>query len=245
MYFTGGCPPFSWTGNNVSFVDHAGIKIDKDTLKKTRALYVKSDDECSGSVKVYEVCGENLSREKSIVGQVGTVVGPLTLNPGDIGTFYNDLGPSAVYTGTLEMVQQSGNGAVLRMPAGASGSYTASWTASCGRTASRSVLSGSECTAPTSGAGSPVGQIVSLNNGQYCAVVGAICGTVSYPLPPNADVWVVLEVPTTLNVGDDYKYGVAYNLYQELPAYSDCAVLPGPPASRVTRHKITITQKWW
>lgn len=102
-------------------------------------LYVMSTDECEGSMTVTDRCGQSLSRSKSIFGTTGTVVGPSTLEPGGSGTFYHDLGPSATYDGTLEMVQQSGNGAILRMPAGASGSYTASWSASCGRSATWTV----------------------------------------------------------------------------------------------------------
>ena len=139
MYFSGGCAPFSWYGSNVDFVDGAGSVIPFSARKSMNNLYVRSTDECEGSMTVTDRCGQSLSRSKSISGITGTVVGPSTLGPGETWTFYHDLGPNATYDGTLEMVQQSGNGAILRMPAGATGSYTASWSGSCGRSATISV----------------------------------------------------------------------------------------------------------
>ena len=139
MYFSGGCAPFSWYGSNVDFVDGAGSVIPFSARKSMNNLYVRSTDECEGSMTVTDRCGQSLSRSKSIFGTTGTVVGPSILEPGESGTFYHDLGPSATYDGTLEMVQHAGNGWILRMPDGATGSKTLTWTASCGRTASTSV----------------------------------------------------------------------------------------------------------
>ena len=156
MYFSGGCAPFSWYGSNVDFVDGSGSVIPFSARKSMNDLYVRSTDECEGSMTVTDRCGQSLSRSKSISGTTGTVVGPSVLEPGESGTFYHDLGAGATYTGTLEMVQQSGGGAILRMPAGASGNYTASWTASCGRSASMTVssASGTSCAnAASSGSG--------------------------------------------------------------------------------------------
>lgn len=161
MHFTGGCPPFSWTGNNVSFVDAAGNKLDNDTLKKTRSLYVKSTDECSGSVKVYEVCGGNLSKSKSIIGHSGSVVGPAVLAAGESAIYYHDLGPGATYTGNLPGTPfngESGNGVIVTMPANAANGaeYTVSFTGLCGSSASKSVNSMPACEdVPSSGCGNP------------------------------------------------------------------------------------------
>ena len=139
MYFTGGCPPFSWRGSNVDFIDGDGNTIPFSARKSMNSMSVRSTDECEGSVTVSDRCNHSLSRSASITGDVGTVVGPSTLEPGETGAFYHDLGAGATYDGTLEMVQQSGTGAILMMPAGASGAYTAKWTASCGREASMTV----------------------------------------------------------------------------------------------------------
>ena len=148
MYFDGGCPPFSWTGNNVSFVNSDGSKIDKDTLKKTRNLYVRSDDKCSGSVKVYEICGESLSKEKSIIGLSGTVVGPAVVVPGETVAYYHDLGPGASYTGSLPgtvFEGESGNGISATIQESSEGEYIVSFVDVCNRIASKTVLIGDPC----------------------------------------------------------------------------------------------------
>lgn len=152
MYFDGGCPPFSWTGNNVSFVNSAGVKIDRYTLKKTRSLYVKSNDECSGSVKVYEVCGENLSKEKSIIGYIGSVVGPATLEPGETAIYYHNLGPGVAYTGNMPGMpfeNELGNGVIATMPANADTGqqYNVSFTGVCDVVASMTVSALPDCAA--------------------------------------------------------------------------------------------------
>lgn len=179
MYFSGGCAPFNWYGSNVDFVDGAGSVIPFSARKSMSGLYVRSTDECEGSMTVTDRCGQSLSRSKSIFGTTGTVVGPSTLVPGETGAFYHDLGSSATYDGTLEMVQQSGNGAILRMPAGASGSYTASWSGSCGRSASMSV-SGNVCAVglPRTGYGDPRGLSVDLTG--FRTKCGTVTSTVVY-----------------------------------------------------------------
>jgi hypothetical protein len=145
MYFDGGCPPFSWTGNNVSFVNSDGVEIDRDTLKKTRNLYVRSDDECSGSVKVYEVCGGNLSKAKSILGYSGSIAGPNSLEPGETAIFYHDLGPGAAYSGSLPgttFENELGNGIVATMPGNATGEYSVIFAGPCGSSAEMTVQTG-------------------------------------------------------------------------------------------------------
>lgn len=145
MYFSGGCAPFTWFGNGVSFVDSGGNSIPFEARKTMNSLYVKSTDECEGSVSVRDMCNNELSRSKSISGTTGTVVGPATLEPGETATYYHDLGATAEYTGTLTVVQQSSGAAVLLIPDGATGIYTASWTASCGRSATLMVLAVTGC----------------------------------------------------------------------------------------------------
>lgn len=176
MYFSGGCAPFSWYGSNVDFVDSAGVIIPFSARKSMNNMYVRSTDECEGSMTVTDRCGQSLSRSKSIYGTTGTVVGPPALESGESGTFYHDLGPSATYDGTLEMVQQGGSTAILRMPAGASGSYTASWSASCGRSASMSVSavqSGCSYSAVNSvGAFPGAGTLVYYPEGGYVYLIG-------------------------------------------------------------------------
>jgi hypothetical protein len=179
MYFTGGCPPFSWTGNNVSFVNSAGIEIEKDILKKTRDLYVKSNDECSGSVKVYEVCGGNLSKEKSIIGYSGSVIGDSILEPGETATYFHNLGHGATYTGTLPCIvfnNEVGQGIVCTMPANCtpSSEYPVSFSGACGAVASTTVqcLDVLNCPFPYEGCGTlAVGTIVTNPSSGRCVRV--------------------------------------------------------------------------
>ena len=117
----------------------------------------------------------------SLSGEVGTVVGETTLEPGESGYFAVSF-PSGnyealTYTGTLELVEASGTGAILRMPAGATGSYTASWAASCGRSATITVTpqllvdclgDGSiMCDMPLTGIGCP-------DSGSFCTALGCV-----------------------------------------------------------------------
>lgn len=222
MHFEGGCPPFSWTGNNVSFVDGYGTKIDKDTLKKTRNLYVKSTDACSGNVKVYDICGGSLSEEISIIGQVGTVTGPSYLEPGTTGTFYHDLPGDVTYTGTLEMVQQSGGGAILRMPSGANGSYTASWTGSCGWTASMGVES-STCAAPSIGCGS-VPSIVRI--GEDCYQVSDLCMTGGcQSCASSTGCWCTVPSMSSGNPAFDGKPGISIRTGAGPDSCTNCVIV--------------------
>lgn len=160
MYFDGGCPPFSWTGGNVSFVDHLGVNIPMDVLKKSRSAYVKSTNACYGSVKVYEVCGENLVNEKSVISVDGVVTGPTELDPGESGTYYHNLGPTAVYIGDLTVVSIFNGGAVLSAPEDNPGYYTVQWEVNeCSRDAVMTVAVDPPCdgSVPSSGLGNPVG----------------------------------------------------------------------------------------
>ncbi|HSW65231.1 MAG TPA: Ig-like domain-containing protein [Dissulfurispiraceae bacterium] len=143
-----------------------------EQVRKTDTAFVMrhTASACSGWLSVSyggQMCGI-LNVALTISGEAGTVAGPSIMQP-DTSDYFAVGFPSGnldglTYTGTLEMVQQSGGGAILRMPAGAAGSYTASWTARCGRTASKSVESRANCAGlPQTGfAASPIGLHVGL-----------------------------------------------------------------------------------
>lgn len=104
-------------------------------------------DVCEGSITaIYGgmVCGTKTVTDSYASGS-GVVVGPDALDPGDSAYYAHDLGASAEYTGTLELLSSSSGGAILRMPEGASGSYSASWTGRCGVVGSMAVKAFDEC----------------------------------------------------------------------------------------------------
>lgn len=92
--------------------------------------------------------------------------GPTTMEPGEQGYFAvattsgNYDGLTLADAGGMIVVQSAGNGWILRMPDGATGSKTLTWTASCGRSATWTVYNQSAC----------AGTITC--NG-YCVVVGS------------------------------------------------------------------------
>jgi hypothetical protein len=96
---------------------------------------------CEGSIMVTyggRLCGV-ADVTDSYSDTVGVVVGDDYLAGGDTGYFAHNLAGDVEYTGTLALVDDGEGGAILQMPEGASGSYTASWSSRCGVTASMTV----------------------------------------------------------------------------------------------------------
>lgn len=116
----------------------------------------------------------------SLTSETGTVVGEATLEPGESASFvvHFDSGnyDALAYTGTLELISSSAQTFILKMPEDATGSYIASWTASCGRIASMSVSAGSacgynSCEHPAVGSGCPSGTFcfdINPSSGSRC-----------------------------------------------------------------------------
>lgn len=78
---------------------------------------------------------------------------------------HHNLGPGAVYTGTLVMGMADDGGAVLVMPSDASGTYTASWSCGpCGSTASITVQAYPACndSVPSTGNAPGIGSVIGL-----------------------------------------------------------------------------------
>jgi hypothetical protein len=139
LYFAGGCPPFEWYGNNVTFKDFRGNKLSKETLEQTRSVYAHTGN-CYASVSVTDACMGNLKKSASL-DITAVVTGPISLKAGTQAAYYHNLGANASYHGTLEVVSVFSNGAVLLMPAGASNgaNYTVRFSGECGLTASITV----------------------------------------------------------------------------------------------------------
>lgn len=137
MDFSGGCPPFMWYGSGVKFFTTAGTVPTREEMYATRSLLVLADD-CSASVGVVDACGSNIedSADASVVE--GTISGPTLLGTGGRGSYSHDLGPDAVYTGNMEVIEMRATSAELYGPENA-GVYTVSWTGKCGKFASKLV----------------------------------------------------------------------------------------------------------
>jgi hypothetical protein len=99
-----------------------------------------NDGVCEGTISVSyagRLCGTR-TVQSTIANTVGLVAGPSSLAPGETAYYAHNL-TGATYTGTLRLLSQSTGGAVLMMPEGAAGSYTASWSGVCGTNASMTV----------------------------------------------------------------------------------------------------------
>lgn len=137
-----GCEPFEWSAQNAKF----NGKSYEMTTQRTFSVVV--DDDCSASISVKDACGTTVSMSAAY-SVAGTVSGPAVLEQGESDTFTHNL-EDAVYTGTLTLIEQSGNSAVLEMPESASygSTYTASWEGKCGTVATMNVSTLPECTQP-------------------------------------------------------------------------------------------------
>lgn len=116
-------------------------------VRQTATSFVAkiADGACEGSITVSHGgrwCG-SVSVHSTLENVTGVVSGPSTMEPGETAYFAWEIpgsdSASDGYEGTLEVMEMGVGGAVLRMPVGASGDYTAKWTASCGREASMTV----------------------------------------------------------------------------------------------------------
>lgn len=152
-------PPCSLTGPSQLSVGQEGEYVpslgmsaasatptNMDIVRQTATAFVAKlkDGKCTGTINVFyggRLCGSKTVTDP-YVETVGVVVGPATMEPGETAYFAHTLGAGAVYTGSLPLISQSadGTGAILMMPEGASGAYTASWTGRCGVTASKAVV---------------------------------------------------------------------------------------------------------
>ena len=133
------------------------------------------DGACNGGVVSVSysgrVCG-SINVESTLKAFVGVVTGPSWLEPGEMAYFAHNLGPGAVYTGTLVMGMSDAEGAVLVMPSGADGEYTASWSGGpCDSAASMTVDSHQDpCAGAVSCGSGPwpgVGAYVLVGGGCY------------------------------------------------------------------------------
>lgn len=208
---------------------------------------------CEGTVTVTyggRICG-TLTVRNPMQSYVGSVLGPSFLAAGDIAIYYHDLGPGAAYIGTLPKLSDisgpGGNGITAMMPAnaGPNQEFTVKFDGSCNSRAEATVTSGAQCMAPSSGNGSPTGLTVALNGGQYCALVGPVCNTTLFPLPPSSDTWTTATVPTNLNEGDVLNSGVTHNLHTVMPSMTNCVSSGGSAEARIRHHQIRITKRWW
>lgn len=116
---------------------------------------------CDGALTIMyggQICG-TMHVDSTIKGEAGFVAGESTMGPGETAYFavgfasenYDGL----TYTGTLKLVDAGGHGAILMMPENAApgATYTVSWAASCGRSASMTVspATGTSCANATAG----------------------------------------------------------------------------------------------
>lgn len=140
---------------------------------------------CSGWLSVSyggQLCGM-ITVGSTLSSDSMAATGPATMEPGEQGYFAvattsgNYDGLTLADAGGMIVVQQAGQGWILRMPDGATGSKTLTWTASCGRSASLSVSvqimtdclgDGTlMCINPTTGSGCP-------SSGSYCTPQGCV-----------------------------------------------------------------------
>lgn len=117
--------------------------------RRTETAFVMTlpTDTCSGWLSVSyggQLCGM-ITVGSTLSSDSMAATGPATMEPGEQGYFAvattsgNYDGLTLADAGGMIVVQQAGQGWILRMPDGATGTKTLTWTASCGRSASASV----------------------------------------------------------------------------------------------------------
>lgn len=156
-----------------------------EIVRQTATAFVAKlkDGKCTGSITVSyggRLCGTKNVTD-SYAETAGVATGPSTMEPGETGYFAHSLGDGAAYTGTLTMISSGPGGAILMMPEGASGAYTASWSGRCGVEASMNVSTETDCTL-----GPDIGMCHSgtlstgdiVNYAGACYSVGSQCGSV-------------------------------------------------------------------
>ena len=120
-----------------------------EEVRKTETAFVMrhKSGACSGWLSVSyggQLCGM-MTVGSTLSGDSMAATGPTTMSPGEQGYFAvattsgNYDGLTLADAGGMTVVQQAGQGWILRMPDGATGSRTLTWTASCGRSASVTV----------------------------------------------------------------------------------------------------------
>ena len=149
---SGGCGPYNWVAEGADLVDaltsvNYGRAIYK-TLVNAMSV-VAHTPQCGIKVTVWDACYQSIITEA--VASVGEIVGPDVMTPNTTSAFYIESNTSEIsYSGTLELVSQSGTQVILRMPEGAcGGEYDVTLTA-CGVSATKKVI-------PTSGSWVQIG----------------------------------------------------------------------------------------
>ena len=177
----------------------ASVTGTMEEVRKTETAFVMrhKSGACSGWLSVSyggQLCGM-MSVGSTLSSDSMAATGPTTMEPGEQGYFAvatasgNYDGLTLADAGGMIVVQQAGQGWILRMPDGATGSKTLTWTASCGRSATRTVTAGNALCpgARSSGYGIPVGLTVLFKGECYVVSGSGIlggCGGLSY------DEWV-------------------------------------------------------
>lgn len=169
---SGGCPPYNWQGNGVSFEDSLANVLPETVLELATEVYVRADA-CVAELVVLDACSSSVSVDDEYE-VIGVVVGPTVLWQGTSSYYTHNLIVNPVYTGTLQVVSLGQDGAVLLLPENVEGG-TASWVDACGNTASLTVTAIPVCDSniPTTGYGNPIGLYVRH------AYDGGVCGYVT------------------------------------------------------------------
>lgn len=147
------------------------------------------DGACNGGTVTVSyggrVCG-TLTVDSSLSDFAGYIEGPTVMDAGEMAYFSHNLGPGAVYNGTLVMGSGGvgADGATLVMPSDAAPNavYTASWTGGiCGKSASINV----ECLCIPDDPGDPFFLIYPVNRGPVYAR--------AYNVTAQSDPWSLSE----------------------------------------------------
>lgn len=144
---------------------------------------------CSGWLSVSyggQLCGM-MTVGSTLSSDSMAATGPATMEPGESGYFAvattsgNYDGLTLVDAGGMIVDQHAGNGWILRMPDGATGAKTVTWTASCGRSASVTVsaVNPATCTGYVQRNPVGVGDVVLCPDGVVREVGGPISAVVS------------------------------------------------------------------
>jgi len=177
------------TGEEGEYVPSLGMAgatavVSDMTYRKTETAFIAklNSGACSGTITVSyggRLCGA-IPVANTMADVVGVVIGPSAMDKGETAYFAHNL-TAATYVGTLEVVSQTGNSAILKMPDDAEGERVAEWVGMCGVVASMSVSTEEDCTLGPdiglchNGTLSP-GDIV--HHEGVCYSVGSQCATV-------------------------------------------------------------------
>lgn len=137
----GGCEPFYWYIRGADIIDpstgaNLGYKLSKTTMRGISVI--AHEPKCGISVLVRDACNRSVSIESEIV--TGDIDGPDIMSPGTTATFSLDTNTSSVsYSGSLELISQSGSSVVVKMPDDACGGEYSVTLSACGTTKTKLV----------------------------------------------------------------------------------------------------------